>query len=491
MYSVMGNENSQHNDCPRAKKSKTDDDISPCTVGGNPPAPDSCWERLPAVILDDIFHYLSFEDSIRASSTCRNWRQSLYHPRKWQKVNFVIEPKQLDKAQYFRTRAGHIATHANVRFNSIDPACVVEFLHLFNCFASSNNIKSLNIEPSHCTVEIPECWLQTAANTDNAEEFSLFKVFADIYTRQSLNVLTLGCNEELFESLPDILALLDQKKADNIETLALATVKEDPCNYLMQNLDAKQLVMFRRLQIFSLDYDNLSDDVLHALREVDDLRRLVVHVHGIWDKHPGTSEDAWLKFKKRHPECLLRLSCIHSTDEVKHLHTKVLKGNMPLSHLKVLFCEQMNLSVLVKLAMYRETFVSLIWVDNFSNVDAQVFLNRQVAADDIQPQELIILAWLCKKLEELVVIGYKFYEEDYVGIAKLRADTMRRLEVANSDLILCGYTTVNITKDISQVLGRCWAPLPNSALHPSIVDSSSTACYTDEYLMPLLLADLK
>lgn len=108
----------------------------------------------------------------------------------------------------------------------------------------------------------------------------------------------------------------------------------------------------------------------------------------------------------------------------------------------------MNLSVLVKLAMYRETFVSLIWVDNFSNVDAQVFLNRQVAADDIQPQELIILAWLCKKLEELVVIGYKFYEEDYVGIAKLRADTMRRLEVANSDLILCGYTTVNITKVI-------------------------------------------
>ncbi|XP_065169096.1 F-box only protein 39-like [Atheta coriaria] len=432
MYSVMGNENSQHNDCPRAKKSKTDDDISPCTVGGNPPAPDSCWERLPAVILDDIFHYLSFEDSIRASSTCRNWRQSLYHPRKWQKVNFVIEPKQLDKAQYFRTRAGHIATHANVRFNSIDPACVVEFLHLFNCFASSNNIKSLNIEPSHCTVEIPECWLQTAANTDNAEEFSLFKVFADIYTRQSLNVLTLGCNEELFESLPDILALLDQKKADNIETLALATVKEDPCNYLMQNLDAKQLVMFRRLQIFSLDYDNLSDDVLHALREVDDLRRLVVHVHGIWDKHPGTSEDAWLKFKKRHPECLLRLSCIHSTDEVKHLHTKVLKGNMPLSHLKVLFCEQMNLSVLRN---WRCTV-------NLSGIliDKQPMIYK--------PQELIILAHGCAALKQLVVIGYKFCEEDYAGIAKLRADTMRGVyEVANSDLYpSAGATTVNITK---------------------------------------------
>lgn len=73
------------------------------------------------------------------------------------------------------------------------------------------------------------------------------------------------------------------------------------------------------------------------------MERLVVHVHGIWEDHPGTSETSWEDFKQDHPKCLLRISLIHAFDEVNHLQDQILRKNMPLSHLKVLFCENVSI----------------------------------------------------------------------------------------------------------------------------------------------------
>lgn len=71
-------------------------------------------------------------------------------------------------------------------------------------------------------------------------------------------------------------------------------------------------------------------------------------MHGIWEGHPGTSEDAWLNFKEFHQKCLVRISFIHSFDEVNHMQD-ILKKNMPLSHIKVFFCENVSISVNVSM----------------------------------------------------------------------------------------------------------------------------------------------
>lgn len=86
----------------------------------------------------------------------------------------------------------------------------------------------------------------------------------------------------------------------------------------------------------------MNDNLLKSLKGAKDLERLVVHVHGIWDGHPGTSEIAWTEFKKDNPKCLLRVSLIHAFEEVNNLHDQILRKNMPLSHLKVLFCENVS-----------------------------------------------------------------------------------------------------------------------------------------------------
>lgn len=86
----------------------------------------------------------------------------------------------------------------------------------------------------------------------------------------------------------------------------------------------------------------MNDGLLKSLKNASELERLVVHVHGIWEGHPGTTEATWMEFKKEHPKCLLRISLIHAFDEVNHFQDQILRNNMPLSHLKVLFCENVS-----------------------------------------------------------------------------------------------------------------------------------------------------
>lgn len=91
----------------------------------------------------------------------------------------------------------------------------------------------------------------------------------------------------------------------------------------------------------SIDYDIMSDEFLKKMDGLLELRRLIVHVHGVDDEHVGTTESAWKHFKSQHKNCELRLTLIHAYEEV-HFLENILKQNMPLSHLKVFFCETVS-----------------------------------------------------------------------------------------------------------------------------------------------------
>lgn len=98
-------------------------------------------------------------------------------------------------------------------------------------------------------------------------------------------------------------------------------------------------------QVLSVDYDIVSDLFLRTLENASDLKRLVVHVNGAAGNHPGTTNDAWSDFRAIHPACELRLTLVHAYQEV-YILDEILKKNMPLSHLKVFFCEYVSYSCL-------------------------------------------------------------------------------------------------------------------------------------------------
>lgn len=53
---------------------------------------------------------------------------------------------------------------------------------------------------------------------------------------------------------------------------------------------------------------------------------------------------------------------------------------------------------------------------------------------NLDPDPFVMMAWLCTKLEEIVLLGYKYMEEELVAIARLRAHTLKVLDVGHCDI---------------------------------------------------------
>lgn len=198
-----------------------------------------------------------------------------------------------------------------------------------------------------------------------------------------------------------------------------------------------------------MDYDNLSDELLNNLESARSLERLVVHVHGVHQGHAGTSNGAWHRFTESHPDCGLRLTVIHAFKDIHDLHNNVLRPDMPLTHLKVLFCESINMELLELMPLYyKRTLRSLMWIDSIRNSkDSWTFIQLHI------PNPLVMAAWLCKQLEELVMYGYKYNADDLMAIGRLRGANLKNLDVPEDDilysdtsatvLLKVGITTLN------------------------------------------------
>lgn len=94
------------------------------------------------------------------------------------------------------------------------------------------------------------------------------------------------------------------------------------------------------------------------------------------------------------------------------------------------------------LARYSETLMSVMWVDSichdeFSNGwNIIKYMEESDHMEPAAPDPFVILSWVCKKLEQIVLIGYKYHEEDLVAIARLRSTGLKVLDVAYDDVLV-------------------------------------------------------
>jgi len=47
----------------------------------------------------------------------------------------------------------------------------------------------------------------------------------------------------------------------------------------------------------------------------------------------------------------------------------------------------------------------------------------------------VLMAWKCSKLKKIVFLGYKYYQENLLAIARLRGSSLKLLVFAKSDII--------------------------------------------------------
>lgn len=74
-----------------------------------------------------------------------------------------------------------------------------------------------------------------------------------------------------------------------------------------------------------------------------------------------------------------------------------------------------------------------MWIDSLNNNDSSWIFAKPMF--DESPDPFVLTAWLCKHLEEFVLYGYKYWEENLVAIGRLRGDTLKKFEIVESDIL--------------------------------------------------------
>ncbi|KAE8753160.1 hypothetical protein FOCC_FOCC000083, partial [Frankliniella occidentalis] len=193
------------------------------------------------------------------------------------------------------------------------------------------------------------------------------------------------------------------------------------------------------------------------------------------------------------PSCELRLTLVHSYDAVGVLHNTILRPSMPLSHLRALFCEQINVLALQKVSMwYANTLRSIYWVDSLQSAGTNTLLDLEEGPftnpDQIIPNPLIMCAWRCIKLEEIVLLGYKLWETEVLAIFRLRP-SLHHFDVWDGDILLDESESLeSFQQGLSNEIGTSWEPMNDGNLNEVILNPHNGD--SDEYVLPVVINDL-
>lgn len=117
------------------------------------------WNQVPSVVLHEIYSFLTLEEKIRASSTCRQWRHVFYQSVTWNDIHFKIysrDQNSCNRSQFLASCFGNKLRNAVISFESIDLSCVETMTEVLEIVNKNSNLRSIVLKPSHCTMEISE-----------------------------------------------------------------------------------------------------------------------------------------------------------------------------------------------------------------------------------------------------------------------------------------------------------------------------------------------
>ncbi|KAB7496755.1 7-dehydrocholesterol reductase, partial [Armadillidium nasatum] len=318
-----------------------------------------------------------------------------------------------------------------------------------------------------------------------------------ITSTKGLKTLTLGCLQDITELADELLPLLGSYHSTTLSTLGLASVKSDPNSYALLHITPEHFASFSAIQVLTVDYDYVNDEFLQVLTKPfkAPLRRLVLHIHGIDPSHRGTSELAWHNFRNYNQQCSLVLNLLYSYEGVEQLNSGLLRQSMPLSTFRAFFCEWINIPSLRLLSeWYNETLEHLQLVDALDNRAWSIFSQHRGEEQNQPPDPLVMLAWRCKRLIYLSLIGYSYSATNLVAIARLRGSALNELIIPEDFLEgddprepLTKEEIENLSQDVSTSLDRSWAPVKLSSLHPSLQAVGNPD--SDELILSHILKD--
>ncbi|XP_053675918.1 F-box only protein 33 [Anopheles nili] len=443
------------------------------------------WGQLPALAISNIFQCLNHQDRLRASTACWHWRSTIFQPRFFKRIQFNVAREQNRKNSFFLEKLAHIVSEVKIAFDSCNLYDVEQAAEILYKLSKSSRLLSISILPKYATLVTPGSFC-----SEDEWDYVL-KLFVQplmsLLSRKNppLQALDLGGSEILSLHAPDFLHCISKPQC--LERLVLASVKQDPGHYALQLIEPALFEKCSSLQVLSLDYDSMCEELLHTLHLLP-LRQLIVHVHGINEEdHFGLSENAWTSFRNSNPQTELHLTLMCAYEAVDMLHSHIFRRSMPLTHLKVLFCEKMNREALNYLSEhYNATLRSLVWVDSM-RIEQYRNIMELVMHTDMDP--LVMMAWRCKNLQEIIIHGYLLDPINLVGVSRLRGRELQLLEVSGVHFTIPSVRNPYIA-EISAQLGKKWCPLHEKTLPPALRFYPVANEVRDQYILKYIRKDI-
>lgn len=209
---------------------------------------------------------------------------------------------------------------------------------------------------------------------------------------RKLQHLSLGCITEFCEKSAEIVFNLGQHHANTLYSLHVASVRENPqISNVGQPLSG--LCTLKMLQILSIDYDQLSNEILKSLSSNPvTLKQLNLHVHNVDFDKRLISKESWRILVSKCKNLQVNCSVLHSENAASRLKD-IIPAFVPLVTLRLLFNCYLTPSLLNYIGNYSSTLKYLDIIDGIDETP-RIYCETQYGV----PDPLIMLAYLCTNL---------------------------------------------------------------------------------------------
>ncbi|CAG2113242.1 unnamed protein product [Medioppia subpectinata] len=434
---------------------------------------------LPSIVVLNILRYLSPEDRLRASATCRTWRHCVFTRTHWPHKRFAVDVTDkrwtavarhelrrnnrcnptLDSTPALKCFLSKCCRFLEELVITFDPNSTASLRHLLdvidillsndtNCNqnlstdgsvddnqwlrSNSRRLRRLTLNPINVTKSLEEF----GSNENDAHIYQLFQQLVQRLDQlvdkcEPLEHISFGCLQPVLNHSNRFLQTLAKRHSLSLKCLHLSSVKTDPDNYPVLDLSVHLLEPFASLRVLSIDFDVLNDQMLRLMARKATIDTFVVNVHGIDEQHEGLSASSWSVLAKSNPNLKVTLNLIHTEDSIAVLRDSLLDTDMPLAHFRAYFVYTFgpsddSICHLVNLVANRhsKTLLSVTLVNALKGTKTRHQRPNPVFAE-LRENPLVMLAWRSRQLQSLTIIGYEVCDSDLIAITRLRGSSLR------------------------------------------------------------------
>lgn len=406
----------------------------------------------------------------------------------WRRISFKVKQGARRRTKHLADMCGRFVREAVVEFNSKIEGNVIECLRILNILSENVKLEKLVLRPQSCQIAWPD------RDVTNTIDLYVDALEGILRRSRGLKHLSLGCIGELTDYSASLVPMLADHHAKSLETLHVASIKEDPDMYGLIDLPSTVFANFRRLTALGIDYDYVTHELLEGFAQNNraKLEQLIIHVHGIEPGRQNIPNSVWQCLVTYNPTLEVTVNLIHSIDGATGL-LNILRPALPLAHLRMFFCQHINVAAVNFISQCCSTSLKSVHI-----IDGMVGHQTNTYEVDTDEDPFVMMAWKCPKLSSFTLIGYEICSDDVVAIARLRGSNLKNFAIPhccistieddneNNVWMAFGQVGEAYNSEISRNLSRDWEPLKECELHPAVTNPHADA---ETAYLDLLLQD--